>query len=187
MVGDATASPVTSPVDHAMEAVKEAWALPEARASLVSALLKLEKLDEALGANGAPDAAQTRELNAGEQQMLKLEADRLKLLGEIDELKRFRQDKRDQLMDELRHTHSAEFKRNEQKNEQLLAAPVIDRQGCVTAGDFRLSWGTELTAEVEPIEITDGRMQKSYPGTLWRLLLTAGPSAHHVQEFLFQT
>jgi len=65
--------------------------------------------------------------------------------------------------------------------------PVIDRQGCVTAGDFRLSWGTELTAEVEPIEITDGRMQKSYPGTLWRLTLTAGPSAHHVQEFLFQT
>lgn len=122
VVGDATASPVTSPVDHAMEAVKEAWALPEARASLVSALLKLEKLDEALGANGAPDAAQTRELNAGEQQMLKLEADRLKLLGEIDELKRFRQDKRDQLMDELRHTHSAEFRRNEQKNEQLLAA-----------------------------------------------------------------
>lgn len=121
VVGDTAAAPVISPVDRAMEAVQEAWSLPEARASLVSALLKLEKLDEALGASGSPNAAQARELNAGEQQMLKLEADRLKVLGEIDELKRFRQDKRDELLAELRRTHSAEFERSEQRNERLLS------------------------------------------------------------------
>ncbi len=122
VVGDATGSPLESPVDQAMDAFRDAWNLPEARASLITALLRLDKMDEALGANGAPDAAQMRALNAGEAQMLRLEADRLRLLGDIDELKRLRQDKRTELINELRRTHSAEFDQTERRNRELLEA-----------------------------------------------------------------
>jgi len=122
VVGDVTASPLESPVDQAMEAFRDAWNLPEARDSLIAALLRLDKMDEALGANGAPDAEQMRALNAGEQQMLRLEADRLRLLGDIDELKRLRQDKRTELINELRRTHSAEFDQTERRNRELLEA-----------------------------------------------------------------
>ena len=122
VVGDSTASPLESPVDQAMDAFRDAWNLPEARASLIAALLRLDQMDEALGANGAPDAAQMRALNAGEQQMLRLEADRLRLLGDIDELKRLRQDKRTELINELRRTHSAEFDQIERRNRELLEA-----------------------------------------------------------------
>ncbi len=119
---DTAAKPVVSPVEEAMAAFKEAWNLPEARASLIAALLKLDQLDEALGAAGSPNAAQTRALNSGEQQLIKLEADRLKLLGDIDDLKRVRQDKKTELLTELRRTHSAEFDKNEKRNSQLLDA-----------------------------------------------------------------
>lgn len=122
ITGDTAAKPVVSPVDDAMDAFKEAWSLPEARASLIAALLKLDQLDEALGAAGSPDAAQTRAIHSEEQQLVKLEADRLKLLGDIDELKRLHQDKRVELLNELRRTHSAEFDKSEKRNQHLLTA-----------------------------------------------------------------
>jgi hypothetical protein len=73
----------------------------------------------------------------------------------------------------------------------LRHAPLIDSnaQCCELFGsDFRIDWsgGAPLTAAVEEIKITDGRMAKSYPGSLWRLTLTAEPSTHHTQEFLFE-
>ncbi len=122
VVGDAASTPVTNPVEQAMNAFKDAWNLPEARASLINALLKIEDMDEALGANGAPDAAQNRAVNDAEQQMIRLQADRLQLMGEIDELKRLRQEKKTELVNDLRHTHSAEFDRTEARNKQLLEA-----------------------------------------------------------------
>ena len=69
--------------------------------------------------------------------------------------------------------------------------PVIDpdRQCCyLKDSGFWMDWSENapLSADVEPIEITDGRMKNSYPGTLWRLTLTAAPAAHHTQEFLFE-
>ena len=122
VTADTAAKPVVSPVEEAMAAFKEAWNLPEARASLIASLLKLDQLDEALGANGVSDAAQSRALHSGEQQLVKLEADRLKLLGDIDDLKRVRQSKKDELLTELRRTHSAEFDKSEKRNRQLLDA-----------------------------------------------------------------
>ena len=73
----------------------------------------------------------------------------------------------------------------------LRHAPLIDQkaQCCELSGSgFRIGWsgGALLTAAVEEIKITDGRMAKSYPGSLWRLTLTAAPSTHHIQEFLFE-
>nr|MBR4281310.1 heparinase II/III family protein [Clostridia bacterium] len=62
--------------------------------------------------------------------------------------------------------------------------PIIDAENLCCHGretGFFIEWrDTEaLAAAVEPIEITDPRMQGSYPGTLWRLTLTAAPAAHH--------
>ena len=64
--------------------------------------------------------------------------------------------------------------------------PEIMADGCVLNSGFRIRWGQGLSAQAEPIDITDGRMKNSYPGTLWRLTLTAEASAHHTQEFLFE-
>ena len=64
--------------------------------------------------------------------------------------------------------------------------PELHGDGCTLASGFRISWAEELTAAVEPIEITDGRMKNSYPGTLWRLMLTAVPAEKHAQEFIFE-
>ncbi|MBQ8201934.1 MAG: heparinase II/III family protein [Clostridia bacterium] len=54
--------------------------------------------------------------------------------------------------------------------------------------DFFVEWReTEpLTAAVERIDITDPRMQGSYPGTLWRLTLTAEPAAYHKVHITMQ-
>lgn len=69
--------------------------------------------------------------------------------------------------------------------------PVV-QQGNVMMDGMSLRWdlghgSSPLTAEVEPIEITDSRMAKSYPGTLWRLVLTAPAATFHRQYFLFET
>ncbi len=69
--------------------------------------------------------------------------------------------------------------------------PVLSSEHlpCTLKGSrFAIKWGDHapFTAAVEPIEITDERMRNSYPGTLWRLMLTAAPSTHHTQEFLFE-
>jgi len=64
--------------------------------------------------------------------------------------------------------------------------PTLQPGGCIMADGFRIRWAEGLTAAVEPIKITDGRMKNSYPGTLWRLMLTAAPSTQHMQEFIFE-
>ena len=64
--------------------------------------------------------------------------------------------------------------------------PEIQPGGCTLDGGFRIRWDEAITAAVEPIEVADGRMAKSYPGVLWRLTLTAAPADHHIQEFLFE-
>ena len=64
--------------------------------------------------------------------------------------------------------------------------PMLTVGGCTLESGFRIRWDAGLSAQVETIDITDSRMAKSYPGTLWRLTLTAAPAAHHTQEFLFE-
>lgn len=50
-----------------------------------------------------------------------------------------------------------------------------------------LRWAGDaaLSAAVEPVDIDDARMAKSYPGRLWRLTLTAAPAQEHAGEFTF--
>ena len=116
----ASADPVVSPIDKAMQAVREAWALPEARASLISSLLKLDDLDNALGVG--PAARQARDDREREQALNRMEADRLKVLCEIDELKKMRADKRAELVNELKRSHAAEMAQLDRKNAALREA-----------------------------------------------------------------
>jgi len=119
---EASGTPVVSPVDKAMQAVREAWKLPEARTSLVSGLLRLEDMDAALGANGQENAAAVREKHDQEQQLSRFEADRLKILCEIDELKKMRADKRAELIEELKRARAGEMAQIEKKNRALVEA-----------------------------------------------------------------
>ena len=69
--------------------------------------------------------------------------------------------------------------------------PIIEQEDLCCHGretNFFVEWrDTEaLTAAVEPIEITDGRMKNSYPGTLWRLTLTAAPAKTHSVHIIMQ-
>ena len=73
----------------------------------------------------------------------------------------------------------------------LRQKPVVDQSACCCRsedGVFKLTWSQEcpLTVACEAMEITDGRMNKSYPGMLWRLTLTSAPAVRHVQQFQFE-
>ncbi len=108
--GDVTATPVSNPVERAVEGVKEAWAYKEARGAIAAELMRLEGFSDALGAresaNGAGSAARDEQLN-------ELEAERLKMLSEIDELRIKRIEKRTELMEEARSAHLSEVRKME--------------------------------------------------------------------------
>ncbi len=119
---EASGTPVVSPVDKAVQAVREAWSIPEARASLLSGLLKLDELDAALGVSDGKDPAGAREQRDRDQQLSRFEAERLRLLCEIDELKKMRADKRAELIDELKRARAGEIAQLEKKNRELAEA-----------------------------------------------------------------
>lgn len=58
--------------------------------------------------------------------------------------------------------------------------------GSLKAGSVCLHFNAELTAAVEEIPITDARMQKNFPGSLWRVMLSAPPAESHRQAFLIE-
>ncbi len=68
----------------------------------------------------------------------------------------------------------------------LREEPVLRENGLAFADGFRMTWTADLSAQVEALPVTDGRMARSYPGTLWRLTLTAAPALHHEAQFVFE-
>ncbi len=149
---EASAEPVVSPIDKAMNALREAWALPEARASLVTALLKLDDLDNALGVGEA--AAQARRDRESEQQFNRLEADRLKILCEIDELKKMRADKRAELVNELKRAHASEMTQLDKKNK------ILRETGERYAAEAASAQKAAEVAEKTFKEILDGKLDE---------------------------
>ena len=116
--GNAGGKPVLSPIDRAAETAKSAWALPEARDGLLDELLRLDGFADIMACRfhvpqTAPaTGAQVDALNA-------IEEERLRLLGELDELRIRRMDKRAELMNEVRETHAQEIAREEKRIEAL--------------------------------------------------------------------
>ena len=50
-------------------------------------------------------------------------------------------------------------------------------------GRLRMAFDPALHAEAEEMPVTDARMARNFPGSLWRLTLQAAPAAEHTQNF----
>lgn len=111
---EASSVPVMSPIDRALEALREAWALPAARESLLKAL----DGDEAIG-SAIRERYEVPPAQLADEAAERLEAARLQLITEIDALRLKRQEMRQALMQELRDARREEFNRYEQQNEAL--------------------------------------------------------------------
>ncbi|HPR77382.1 MAG TPA: hypothetical protein PLR69_02180, partial [Candidatus Limiplasma sp.] len=55
----------------------------------------------------------------------------------------------------------------------------------LTAGNLRMRFSDTLSYRWEEIPVNDERMALSFPGSLFRLLLTAGPRIKHTERFEF--
>ena len=99
-----TGEPVRSPADAALDAVRAAWNRRDQREALVGALAKLDGLDGALNARRAALRA-----SAVNEQLNELEAQRLKMLDEMEHLKRLGADVRAQLKQEILCEQADEF------------------------------------------------------------------------------
>ena len=99
-----TGEPVRSPADAALDAVRAAWNRCDQREALVGALAKLDGLDGALNARRAALRA-----SAVNEQLNELEAQRLKMLDEMEHLKRLGADVRASLKQEILCEQADEF------------------------------------------------------------------------------
>ena len=100
----ATASPVNSPVEQAVAAVRQVWNNPAQRSELVSVFVQMEGLDSAMDARRAA----VRE-NAVNRQLTELEAQRLEMLGDLERLKRNGAEVREALKAEIRQDEAEAF------------------------------------------------------------------------------
>ena len=57
--------------------------------------------------------------------------------------------------------------------------------GFLTAGDLKVSWPEGLACAAEEIPVTDPRMARSWPGSLWRVALRSRPGAEFHMVFVF--
>ena len=57
---------------------------------------------------------------------------------------------------------------------------------CLTAGNLLIRWPEGLIPEAEEIPVTDSRMARSFPGSLWRVILRAEPAQAFDICFCFQ-
>ena len=60
------------------------------------------------------------------------------------------------------------------------------REGQVLSGAVRLLLPEGMTAQAEEIPITDPRMARNYPGSLWRLLVTGPAALKHSAQFTIE-
>lgn len=130
---EAGAVPLQSPVDRARDALKEAWALTEARGGVLDAVLSLDSLTDMLPERlGNPKQPLTQ---AQVQELDEFEARRLKALQELDQLSRARADKRRELLEEIRQEKAVELRMLEKQNEQAKADAQKSRAAADAAAD----------------------------------------------------
>ncbi len=60
------------------------------------------------------------------------------------------------------------------------------RPGCVTAGGVRMTFDPALRAHAEEIPVDDVRMARCFPGSIWRLMLSAQAKDTHVETIIIQ-
>ncbi|NLD60047.1 MAG: hypothetical protein GX647_10380 [Clostridiales bacterium] len=106
----AMATPVESPVERAVSALKLAWRMEEARTPLVEAVSSLDDFGSLFRRSSLAGADEgcARQLN-------ELEAQRLRLLNELSALDERREEVRARLLDEIKREHARELAEGEQK------------------------------------------------------------------------
>ena len=58
--------------------------------------------------------------------------------------------------------------------------------GVVRSGRIRIAWSGCLEARIEEIPVTDARMVKNYPGSIWRLTLGSQPGMRYDELFTIE-
>lgn len=114
---EASGRPVLSPIDHAVGAVMEAWSIPEARGGLLKGLLQDEELrDSLMEALGIHAEQMDR---SADERMDEMQAEKLRLIADIDALRIRRADMKQELMEDLRRAHKHDFEVLSQRNQVL--------------------------------------------------------------------
>jgi len=159
----ATGAPVTSPLDAAVSAVREAWQQPQLRGPLMTALGELDALDDTLEAHreARRQAAVTQELDA-------LEAQKLQLLAELEHLKAGADDVREKLRQEIYRSEAraleatlkkTEAARAEQARYEQLAADARAAAQDARALVDRLT-GEELEQKIRDVALTQRVLER---------------------------
>ena len=65
----------------------------------------------------------------------------------------------------------------------MLRRPPVCEKGKVTFGPLTLHQDEALEQNVTEMPVTDVRLKKNFPGSLWRLALTAKPGSSFIQKF----
>jgi hypothetical protein len=167
---EATTRPVSSPVERALDALKDAWALTAARDSLLDALEKDEEVGGALRERYVPP------INAQDEAAERLEASRLQLITEIDALRQKRQDMRHALIEELREGRRDEFNRYEQQNEALRREVEKNEQAAAAA---RMAAEAAEKLLEETSDKLEEKLLDSMASSHARELLLRMSDAHH--------
>ena len=121
--GEASAQPVSSPIDNALEAVNAAWALENARTVLAQALAGIAGLDSAISASADKAAAEQRAAKQAEY-----EAEKENLNAEIERCRSEREKLQSEMFHELEIKHTAELEEHADKIRQLEASEEVLKQ-----------------------------------------------------------
>ena len=120
VLADVMGKPVVGPIEKVNLAIQQAMELPEAQDALAELLLKQPVVADELEKRVQREMGRDQRAEM-EQPLNELEAERLKLMGEIDELRLKHTDKRNELLDELRRNYQSEMGKLEGQNQALKA------------------------------------------------------------------
>lgn len=144
-----TQAPVANPVENVMSALRSLWSLRDQRDAIADAIAGLD------GAEIAMDARRTAmKQSAVNEQLNELEAQRLRMLDEMEELRRNRGELREELKQEIRRDEAAAFADAVQKTEQAQA----QREQFEAAADRARSAAQSVEDALNAL--TDGRFEK---------------------------
>lgn len=144
-----TDAPVSSPVEKVVEALRNLWSLRDQRDAIADAIVHLD------GAEIAMDARRTAlKESAVNEQLNELEAQRLQMLGDLEELKRNRGALRESLKQEIRRDEAAAFADAVKKTEQAQA----ERDRFEAAANRAKSAAQSVEDALKAL--TDGRFEK---------------------------
>ena len=147
--GISTDGPAHHPVEYAIQTLRAAWSNRDQREAITDAIVHLDGAEIAMDArrNALKESAVNAQLN-------ELEAQRLKMLGDLEELKRNRGALRETLKQEIRRDEAAAFADAVKKTEQAQAERDRFEAEASRAKSAAESVHDALNA------LTDGRFEK---------------------------